>query len=124
MPILVSAFLSDVDILITGDKDFFDVEIDKPEKEESAVLEWANSDSTALMDIMLLITLFTGRDVFAVEDDFDENGKFVITADHNYFYWGGSLRCAIPFEDGPKNDYEFSYRRQILESAFIQCWTI
>lgn len=132
-----------------------------PEKEESAVLEWANSDSKALMDIMLLITLFTGRDVFVVEDDFDENGKFVITADHNYFYWGGSLRCAIPFEDGPKNDYEFSYdiglekglneiysmvrseewqgkykkgyflilakqafRRQILESAFIQCWTI
>lgn len=31
LPILVSALLSDVDILITGDKDFFDVEIDKPE---------------------------------------------------------------------------------------------
>lgn len=31
LPILVSAFLSDVDILITGDKDFFEVDIDKPE---------------------------------------------------------------------------------------------
>ena len=31
LPILVSALLSDVDILITGDKDFFTVEIDKPE---------------------------------------------------------------------------------------------
>jgi putative PIN family toxin of toxin-antitoxin system len=31
LPILVSALLSDVDILITGDKDFFEVEIDKPE---------------------------------------------------------------------------------------------
>ena len=31
LPILVSALLSDVDIFITGDKDFFDVDIDKPE---------------------------------------------------------------------------------------------
>ncbi|NLP43288.1 MAG: putative toxin-antitoxin system toxin component, PIN family [Peptococcaceae bacterium] len=31
LPILVSALLSDVDIIITGDKDFFEVEIDKPE---------------------------------------------------------------------------------------------
>lgn len=31
LPILVSALLSDVDILITGDKDFFDVDIDRPE---------------------------------------------------------------------------------------------
>jgi hypothetical protein len=135
--------------------------VEIPENEEKAVLEWADSDSSALTDILLLITLFTGRDVFVVENDFDENGEFVITADHNYFYWGGALRCAIPFEDGPKNDYEFSYdiglekglnetysmvrseewqrkynkgyflilakqafRRQILESAFIQCWTI
>jgi putative PIN family toxin of toxin-antitoxin system len=31
LPILVSALLSDVDIIITGDKDFFEEEIDKPE---------------------------------------------------------------------------------------------
>ena len=31
LPILVSALLSNVDILITGDKDFFDVDMDKPE---------------------------------------------------------------------------------------------
>ena len=30
-PVLYSAILEDVDILITGDKDFFDVEIEKPE---------------------------------------------------------------------------------------------
>jgi hypothetical protein len=28
---LVSAILSEVDILITGDKDFWEIEIDKPE---------------------------------------------------------------------------------------------
>jgi len=31
LPILVSALLSEVDVLITGDKDFFEVKIDKPE---------------------------------------------------------------------------------------------
>ena len=30
LPVLVSAILSDSDILITGDKDFEDVKIDKP----------------------------------------------------------------------------------------------
>ena len=30
LPVLVSAVLSDSDILITGDKDFEDVKIDKP----------------------------------------------------------------------------------------------
>jgi predicted nucleic acid-binding protein len=31
LPVLVSAILEDADILITGDKDFNDVEIEKPE---------------------------------------------------------------------------------------------
>ncbi len=31
LPILVSAILSDVDCFVTGDKDFFDVEIESPE---------------------------------------------------------------------------------------------
>lgn len=30
LSIIVSALISDVDILITGDKDFFDVGMDKP----------------------------------------------------------------------------------------------
>lgn len=30
LPVLVSAILSDVDILLTGDKDFEDVKIDSP----------------------------------------------------------------------------------------------
>ena len=31
LPVLVSAITEDIDILITGDKDFSDVEIEKPE---------------------------------------------------------------------------------------------
>lgn len=30
-PILYTAIIEDVDILITGDKDFFEIEIEKPE---------------------------------------------------------------------------------------------
>lgn len=30
-PVLYSALISDIDILVTGDKDFFDVEIERPE---------------------------------------------------------------------------------------------
>ncbi len=31
LPVLVSAIAEDVDVLITGDKDFSDVEVEKPE---------------------------------------------------------------------------------------------
>jgi putative PIN family toxin of toxin-antitoxin system len=31
LPILVSAILEDVDLIVTGDKDFFDVEVEKPD---------------------------------------------------------------------------------------------
>lgn len=31
LPILVSAIIEDVDVIVTGDKDFFDVEIEKPD---------------------------------------------------------------------------------------------
>lgn len=31
LPILVSAIIEDVDVIGTGDKDFFDVEVEKPE---------------------------------------------------------------------------------------------
>lgn len=31
LPILVSAIIEDVDIIVTGDKDFFDIDIEKPD---------------------------------------------------------------------------------------------
>ena len=31
LPILVSAIIEDIDVIVTGDKDFFDVEIDHPD---------------------------------------------------------------------------------------------
>lgn len=133
---------------------------DLPEQEEKAVLEWADSDATALSDILLLLSLFTGRDVFVVDDKRDDN-DIVILADPRVYQWNGVLRCSIPcrkqpidpepfgydigFEEGLnqvyalirseewQNKYQGGYflllarpafRRQLLESAFIQCWAI
>ncbi len=75
--------------------------VEVPDKEEMPVLEWAGNENTALMDVLLLLTLFTGRDVFVlglqrkneirVTDD-------VIIADPRVFKWGGILRASLPYE--------------------------
>lgn len=135
--------------------------VDLPEIEDKAVLEWADSKATALQDIVLLLILFTGRDVFIEDEKFDENDRVVILADSNLYQWGGVLRCSIPFEDSEPSLEGMSYnigfekslnetysiirteewqkkydngyflllskqafKRQTLESTFLQCWTI
>ncbi len=72
--------------------------VDLPEQEERAILEWADGEATALSDILLLLSLFRGRDVFVV-DDRDDND--VISADPRVYNWGGVLRCSIPFKPQP-----------------------
>ncbi|MBZ0315855.1 MAG: hypothetical protein K8L91_05505 [Anaerolineae bacterium] len=130
------------------------------ENEDKAVLEWSNQNSTALSDILLLLSLFIGRDVFGIDQNNDDVG--VIIADPREYEWGGTLRCSIPYKEQPlkamepfgynigfeeglnqiyslirveewQKKYEGGYflflanqafRRQSLESAFSQCWTI
>ena len=127
-----------------------------------AIFSWADDSSTALLDILLLLSLFTGRDVFEVDEEFDEKAEISITADPRSYYFGGVLRTSIPheksqitddyenrfdigFEKGINKIYSLirssewqkkydngyflilaknAFKRQILESSFIQCWTI
>ncbi|MCQ3929150.1 MAG: hypothetical protein DPW16_01715 [Chloroflexi bacterium] len=134
--------------------------VEIPKSEDKAVLEWANQNCTALNDILLLLSLFIGRDVFAIDENNVDIG--VITADPREYQWGGTLRCSIPykkqvldsispigydigFEEGLNQIYSImrtnewqkkyeggyflflanqAFRRQSLESAFSQCWTI
>lgn len=135
--------------------------VELPEHENKAVLEWAGKDDSALGDILLLLSIFTGRDAFAIDDNNDDVG--VIIADPREYQWGGTLRCSIPYKKQQPVDpdlrfgynigfeaelnriyslmrteewqkkYEDGYflflanqafRRQSLESAFSQCWTI
>lgn len=71
--------------------------------EEKAVFEWQNSNNTALDDILLLLTLFTGRDVFSVEENFNGDSS-IITNDSRRDYFGGILRTSLP--DGERVNLE------------------
>ncbi|MEZ4708132.1 MAG: hypothetical protein R3A44_13055 [Caldilineaceae bacterium] len=82
-------------------------------KEELAVLEWSGSDNSALMDVLLLLSIFTGRDVFAketrntaIDDNEDAN---VIVADSRVYKWGGILRCSIPYKKQPVEPESLGY---------------
>lgn len=134
--------------------------VNLPIPEPTATLEWSGELNTALMDILLLLSLFTGREVFAGEPETEGFGpEAVITRDPRVYKWGGILRaspvfkansdepysCNIGFENTINRVYELirsqkwqqkyrggyflflarqAFQQQILESAFIQCWTI
>lgn len=71
--------------------------LDLPSKEKKPVIEWGNKKATALNDILLLLSIFTHRDVFA-EPQPIEKGKGVITADSRQRPFG--LATAIRYEKG------------------------
>ena len=134
--------------------------VDIPDTEEKAVIGQGNNTRTALSDILLLLSLFTQRDVFTA-DATDRSANF-ITADPREYGMGGVLRCSIPYKNQPIPDDEpygydigfqeginrayslvrsedwqrkyknghfllltrQAFRRQPLETVFIQCWTI
>jgi hypothetical protein len=109
---------------------------------------------TALDDVLLVLSLFTGRDVFATEP----GAQGVVVADpRQHRERGGILRCSVPYESANRNggnagfgktlnaiyellhdsDWQRRYERgyflvlanhafkdQPLEVAFTQCWTI
>ena len=54
--------------------------VEIPEEEEDSVLPWAKKDSKQILDILLLLTLFTGRNVFL--KDWEEKEGISIMADH------------------------------------------
>lgn len=84
--------------------------VDLPSKEKKAVLPWGKEMPTALDDILLLLSIFTSRHVFAAEPD--ENGNSIIVADPRQYYFGRSLRTSLPYErnesvDGSEYDAGF-----------------
>lgn len=73
--------------------------VDLPEKEQEAVLAWADRSNTALTDILLLLSIFTRRDVFAVDNAIDDGTGKVIIADPRLYPSGGVLGGSIPHEE-------------------------
>ena len=70
--------------------------VDLPFKEKSAVLPWGHDKPTALDDILLFLSIFTLRQVFALEPD--DNGDSMIIADPRIYIFGGSLRLSLHYE--------------------------
>lgn len=79
--------------------------VDLPIKEKKAVFPWDKNSATALDDILLLLSIFTGRDVF-LDESLDKPSAII--ADPRKYQWGGSLRCSIPYKD-KKIDQDSGY---------------
>jgi len=67
-----------------------------PIKEKKPIISWADEGATALNDILLLLSIFTEREVFALEQPATE-GKTAITADPREYQFG--LSTAIPCQE-------------------------
>jgi hypothetical protein len=83
--------------------------VEIPEQEESAILEWTNGDTTALNDILLLLSIFTQRDVFVVKPQMVEDAEGVMMSDPRVYHGGGILRCSIPYKEQPIDPEPYSY---------------
>ncbi len=71
--------------------------VEIPEVEDVAKLEWSEENKTALSDIFLLLSLFTRRDVFSIKQEKLPSNE-VIIADPRVFTRGGILRTSIPYK--------------------------
>ncbi len=87
----------------------FTAYVELPDHEDRAILEWKGDSSTALNDVLLLLSIFTGRDVFAFEDK-DSDLPFLIP-DPRCYQSGGVLITSIPYKEHPpySDAWEFGY---------------
>jgi hypothetical protein len=66
--------------------------VEIPEKENMAILPWIkDSNFTKLQDVLLFLTLFTGRNVFALNPGEE---KYPLRPDPRGHFWGGQFRLS------------------------------
>ncbi|HEY4308097.1 MAG TPA: hypothetical protein VGN12_01495 [Pirellulales bacterium] len=83
-----------------------------------AAISWGFAHATALDDILLLLSLFTQRDVFVVDLSRFGDKPFAILADPRCFPWGGVLSCSVPFKgfnptDNPTDEVDIGLLEQL-----------
>jgi len=67
--------------------------VEIPVEEESAILPWAKeSKFTKLQDVLLFLTLFTGRNVFVLNPGEE---KYPLRPDPRGHFWGGQFRLSM-----------------------------
>ncbi len=106
--------------------------VEVPEHEQEAALAWADgSNATALTDILLLLSIFTRRDVFMVDNAIDDGRSKVIVADSRFYPCGGVLGSSIPYEKrlidlaDPLSSYNMGFEKclnQIYELIRTEKW--
>lgn len=105
--------------------------VEIPKREKEAALAWAYSSETALSDILLLLSIFTRRDVFAVDNAIDDDTGKVIIADPRLYPSGGVLGASIPHEGqlidptDPLSSYNIGFEKclnQIYELIRTEEW--
>lgn len=87
--------------------------VDIPPTEKKPVIDWQDKNATALNDILLLLSMFTCRDVFAVNTPVVD-GKRAITADPREYVFG--LRTALQYEaaeDEYGEKYDIGFQKRI-----------
>jgi hypothetical protein len=68
--------------------------VEIPKKEEQSALAWSGK-VTALSDILLLLSIFTGREVFLAP----KQGNGIVFADPRQYHRGGIIRSSIPYTE-------------------------
>ena len=97
--------------------------VDSPTKEKKPIIEWGDKKATALDDILLLLSIFTLRDVFAMPKPI-EKGEAAITADSREYFFG--IRTAIEYEaaeDNRGNKYDIGFQKGI-ETVYSMMSTV
>ena len=96
--------------------------VDLPLREMKPIIKWSDKKATALDDILLLLSIFTLRDVFAVSEPI-EKGSAAITADPREYFFG--LRTAIKYEKGENehgDPYNIGFQKGV-EAVYIKMRT-
>ncbi len=64
-----------------------------PEKEKKCVLPWSDKNLTQLDDVLFLLTIFTGRNVF--KKNWEDKNDIAIIQDHRIHHYGGQLHLSL-----------------------------
>lgn len=70
--------------------------VEIPQKEKECVLLWGNKKMTQLDDVLFLLTIFTGRNVF--KKDWEDKKGMAIMADYRMHHFGGQLHLSLEYE--------------------------
>lgn len=67
--------------------------VELPKKEKKCVLPWVDKNLTQLDDILFLLTIFTGRNVF--KKNWQDKDDIAIIQDHRMHHYGGQLHLSL-----------------------------